>query len=104
MTLLSLSAPALLTLMVELPEKTPNRVPSVTVTVVPIRFRFLTVLLVAPAPTPVLSIQTTADAVPALELVSVVSRLVPAGVPPPFEPLIVTQSAPFRLTRQVALL
>src|SRR4051812_16384217 len=98
--LLSLSAPVLALLIVVLPEKTPNRVRSVPVILVPVRLRFLIVSLVAPAPVPALSIQTTAELVPVLLFVIDRSRLVPPTV---LEPSIVTQSAPFKTNIQEVL-
>ena len=85
----------------ELPEKTPARVPAVAVTVDPTRLIFLTTLFVAPAPAPVLVRQTSAELVPEFVFVIVKSRLVPPAV---FEPSMITQSAPFTLIMHDALL
>src|SRR4051812_34796586 len=102
MVLLSLSAPVLVLLIVELPENTPASVPAVAVSVDPTRFVFLTMLFVAPLPTPVLVRQISAVAVLVLVLVNVKSREVPV-IPGVFEPSIMMKSAPFRLIMQDVL-
>src|SRR2546421_2711513 len=89
MVLLLLFVPVLDVLIVLLPEPMPN---NVCVLPLPATFRFLIVLVVAPSVL-LLCIQTTAEDVPALLLVMVRLRSVPA---PPIEPSSVTLSAAFR--------
>src|SRR4051794_28731943 len=96
--LLLFPAPALVMLIVLLPEPAPINVPAVAVVVVPTRLTFLTTLLVAPS-APLLWSQTTAEEAPALVFVIVRSRDAVLLL----EPSIVTKSAPFRMKRALAL-
>src|SRR3954462_10596905 len=82
------------------PAKTPNKVRSVPVMLVPARLRFSIVLFVAPAAAPALSRQTTALLVPVLLFVIVMSRVIPPTV---LDPSRSTQSAPFRTIMQDVL-
>src|ERR1043166_624163 len=94
--LLLLPVPRLVTLIVVPPEPTPN---NVVVLLLPTRLRFFTTLFVAASAPAVVCNQMTADDVPVLVFVIVMSR----DDVPLLEPSIVTQSEPFRMTRALAL-
>src|SRR5436309_1488227 len=78
------------------PLKIPN---NVVVALLPVIVQFLIVLLLALSAAEGVESQITADDVPVFVLVMAMLRALPV---PPFEPSIVTRSAPFSLIRALA--